>query len=31
MNYFIMLLAVKRGGVGEIENAKHKMNLIFLG
>jgi len=30
MNYFIMLVAVKRGGVREIKNAKHKMNLIFL-
>lgn len=30
MNYFIVLVPVKRGGVGEIENAKRKMNLIFL-
>lgn len=30
MNYFIVLVAVKRGGVGEIENAKCKTNLIFL-
>jgi len=30
MYYFIMLVAVKRVGVGEIENAKRKINLIFL-